>query len=64
MAAADLPSSGIAQTLAGAGRVLALPTVTQGLAGVDVDELGSAPYTIAIVDGYWAPGDGGGGILQ
>ncbi len=66
MAAADVPSSSREQALAGAGRVLALPTLMQpgGLASVDVDELASAPYTIALVDGYWAPGDGGGGILQ
>ena len=66
MAAADLPSPSIGQTLARAGRVLALPTVMQagGLASVDADELGSAPYTIALVDGYWMSGDGGGGIFQ
>jgi hypothetical protein len=57
MAATDVPTSSLGQTLSGAGRVLALPTLMQpgGLASVDVDELGSAPYTIALVDGYWAP---------
>ncbi len=46
--------------------MLALPTVMQpgGLTSVDVSELASAPYTIALVDGYWTPGDGGGGVLQ